>query len=468
MDLNRPSDLEADSISHLPKRGVYLVVKMTVERKPGGQPVTVSYFETIFGAETSKLAATSSRLRHGMKSTAIAAALGLLVSACSFDADSMFDLGSLWPGGDDIEADSEGGLLPPPSDPSGSQPVGSTLAGPVTPGGFNASDSFGIGAPVGSGYNTSVAVTSRSMSFQQTGTSIGQRVSALQAQIVQVTSNVTSRATELEVISETVTQSAQRYHTAVAAISARLQLGTTRGNPVLVNQWNEAQADLDRVSDAVNALNTLANRVAEDSSSANFVLESARATYALSGAVDEDHRQLAIVEDETSRTIVLIDRLLTELAGDIARQAAYVSNERRNLAMLSSAIKNGSLMGIALGATTAPGPAPLAGGSNVSVAGREPLVVIRFDRPGVAYQEALYTAVNNAVGQFPTVRFDVVGVSPDAGNPAQIQIARNDTRDSAQAVFRSLLDMGLTPDRISLSSTTQRGISVNEVRLYVQ
>ena len=52
---------------------------------------------------------------------------------------------------------------------------------------------------------------------------------------------------ELQIIRRTTTQNAQRYHGTVAAINARLQLGTTPGNPVLVSQWNTAQAELDRI-----------------------------------------------------------------------------------------------------------------------------------------------------------------------------------------------------------------------------
>ena len=37
------------------------------------------------------------------------------------------------------------------------------------------------------------------------------------------------------------------------------------------------------------------------------------------GAVDEDHRQLKILENEINQSIVLIDRLLSELSTDIAR-----------------------------------------------------------------------------------------------------------------------------------------------------
>ena len=39
----------------------------------------------------------------------------------------------------------------------------------------------------------------------------------------------------------------ERYHGAIAAINARLQVGTTPGNPNLVSQWNVAQAELAKI-----------------------------------------------------------------------------------------------------------------------------------------------------------------------------------------------------------------------------
>ena len=121
----------------------------------------------------------------------------------------------------------------------------------------------------------------------------------------------------------------------------------------------QAQAGLDRLSADIAAMNTLANRVASDSSMAAFILESVRATYGLAGAIDEDHRQLAILEDETNRTAVLIDRLLNELSEDVSRQTAYVGNERRNLTTLSLAVKNGELLGTSLANRAYASSAPL-------------------------------------------------------------------------------------------------------------
>ncbi|MEV9459961.1 hypothetical protein, partial [Klebsiella quasipneumoniae] len=91
------------------------------------------------------------------------------------------------------------------------------------------------------------------------------------------------------------------------------------------------QGSLDQLAQDINSLNTLANQTAQDSATASFILDSARATYVLPGAIDEDHRQLRVLEDETNRTVVNIDRLLTELSADVARQTDYIGSERANL-----------------------------------------------------------------------------------------------------------------------------------------
>ena len=146
----------------------------------------------------------------------------------------------------------------------------------------------------------------------------------------------------------------------MAAINSRLKVGTTPVNPVLTSQWNTAQTQLDALSRDIALMKSLANRVASDSATTSYLLETTRATYGLSGAVDEDHRQLAILEDEVNRTVVLVDRLLNELSEDINRQSGYVGRERKNLTTLSVAVKNGELMGASLANRTygtAPFPA---------------------------------------------------------------------------------------------------------------
>ena len=307
-----------------------------------------------------------------------------------------------------------------------------------------------------------------------TGTFVGGKVSQLRGELATLQTRITQRNGQLQQIRVSAVQNSQRYHGTVAAINTRLQIGTTPGNPVLVRQWNAAQAELDRIGGDIASMNSLANEVANDSAMAAFVLESTRATFGLAGAIDEDHRQLAILEDETNRTVVLIDRLLNELSEDVSRQTAYVGNERSSLTTLSLSIQNGELFGPSLSsrafASAAPlaSRAPAASGESFAVANRRPLVVIRFDRPDVPYEQALYSALARALERRPDSRFDLVAVSPVRGGAAEQALDRSNARKFAEAVLRTLTEMGLPAQRVSLSATTSPEAATNEVHIYVR
>ena len=173
----------------------------------------------------------------------------------------------------------------------------------------------------------------------------------------------------------------------------------------------------------------------------------------IAGAIDEDHRQLAILEDETNRTVVLIDRLLNELSEDLRRQTAYLNAERRNLQTISIAIQNGEILGQSLfnRAFANAGPvdvAPVAGvpggapqaafGTPQIAAGEQALVVIRFDRPNVQYQQPLYNAVAAALERKPTATFDLIAVASAQGNAATMALSLTRARQNAEEVVRTL------------------------------
>ncbi len=305
-----------------------------------------------------------------------------------------------------------------------------------------------------------------------TGTYVGAKVQQLRQDLVNMQAAISQHNNDLQLLRNTTVQHSQAYHGIVAAISARLQVGTTPGNPVLVQQWNEAQADLDRLDTDIAGMNSLENKVTADSAMSAYLLQSVRAAYGLSGAVDEDHRQLAILEDETNRTVVLIDRLLNELSQDVRRQSDYVSRERGNLSTLSLAISNGELYGQSLAnrafRSATPGPYSAAAPGIAGPDGRRPLVVIRFDRPKVEYEQALYSALSKTLERRPDASFDLVAVSATKGSAAQAAINATAARKNAEAVLRSLNSMGLPADRVTLSAATSSTASANEVHLYVR
>ncbi|MDP6564594.1 MAG: hypothetical protein QF578_07180 [Alphaproteobacteria bacterium] len=332
-----------------------------------------------------------------------------------------------------------------------------------------------LGAPPPPPAIAGAAALARPAGGQATGTLVGQKVGQLRGELQRLKGQLGQQHGEMQQIRQTTTDNAQRYHGTVAAITARLQLGTTPGNPILVNQWNAAQAELDRVSGDIAAMNTLANRIAGNSSHAGYVLESARAAYGLAGAIDEDHRQLAMLEDETNRTVVLIDRLLGEINEDVARQTSYVAGERSNLTTLSASIKNGELHGSSLLARAYGGggqPAAFATSSTPRsgfvAGGRQPLVVIRFDRPDVPYQQALYTAVSKTLQVRPDAMFDLVAVTPGRGSASEQALAQSTIKKHTNNVLKTLMDMGLPASRVSLAASSSTATASNEVHIYIR
>jgi len=312
-----------------------------------------------------------------------------------------------------------------------------------------------------------------------TGTFVGSKVVQLRGDLSRLQQKITEHNGTLQAVRSDTERSAAQYHQLVAGINAKLQVGTTPGNPTLAQQWDQSQRQLETLNEDIVELNELSNRVAADSALTAFLLESVRATYGLSGAVDEDHRQLAILEDEVNQTVVLVDRLLNELSEDISRQTNYLNNERRNLQTLAIGIKNGQLYGASLanraflptrqsaaaGGVTGGQASPTAA---TALSSRRPLVVIRFDRPDVEYEQALYTVVNRALERNPGAVFDLVAVGAQTGGVSGATLNTSTARRNAERVLRSLVDMGLPSDRVILSTTSSPQVSSNEVRLYAR
>jgi hypothetical protein len=218
----------------------------------------------------------------------------LLLGGCSFTSDSLFpSLG----GGDSSSSD---------VDASKGPVLGTTNfePGPVTP-----------GAP--------------------TGTFVGRKVQAFRGDLTALKAIISQRNATLQGLRAQTSRSAASYHEMVGAINARLQVGSTPGNPILVANLRRAQELMNGMNADVSKLSQLSTEVSSDSAMAAYLLDSVRSSYTLSGAIEEDHRQLRVLEDDTNQTVVLIDRLLKELNADIARQHSTSPARRANLNLLS-------------------------------------------------------------------------------------------------------------------------------------
>jgi hypothetical protein len=316
-------------------------------------------------------------------------------------------------------------------------------------------------------------------------TFVGLKVQSLRSELGQLQGNIARDQQQLASIRQNLAGTSQTYFTTIASINSRLQAGTTPGNPQLVAQWGQAQSTLDRLDSGVAQLNSLSNQVAGDSSYGNYLLNEVRSAYTLQGGIESDRDALHQVETQTISSLAQVDQLLNALSDEITRQSGYVSGERNNLVTLALAIQNGQLYGPSLanrqfastGAAAAPAPAPrprpAAPAPSRSAApapstSGQPLVVIRFDQPNVDYEQPLYTAVSRALERKPGATFTIQAVAPNAGSAADVAVNTNASRQNAENVLRSLTNMGLPADRVSLSATMSPDVQSNEVRIFVR
>ncbi len=384
---------------------------------------------------------SSSRLSR----TALLSATVLLVAGCE----------SLWPSMD----------APDPTGNSGSSVV-ATAPAPQT-----SSTQIAIEPSAEETQAARARVASASVASSAVGqTFVGRKVDTMMGELAKLDTGVADIRNRAQQIANQGRANADRYHALVAAITSRLQQGTTPGNPTLVAQWNQAQAALESIAEVTPQVTTLSNDAAEQASFGQYLLNAVQATYGLSGAVEEDHARLRGLEDNVHQAVVLVDRTLNELSQDISRQNAYVSNERQNMTTLSLAIKNGELYGSSLATqafTQTENIARAASRATKPGPGDRPLVIIQFDRPNVQYQQALFNAVSQAISRKPDATFDILAVSPSQGNAAQVALNSSAAKRNAEDVLRNLTDMGIASSRIQLLSSAE-AVNNNEVHVFVR
>ncbi len=304
-----------------------------------------------------------------------------------------------------------------------------------------------------------------------TGTFVGQKVISFRNELTQLQNAIRTNNSELQKIRTAVISNASQYHKTVGAIEAKLQVGTTPGNPQMYALLQSAQNNVQQMNVNSNALQQLSARVTSDASVVNNLLDSIRATFSISGAVDEDHRQLRILQNETNQTAILINSLLNEVNSDVSRQIQYNETASSNIVQLDSAIKRGSygVSNVPLSApmpviTSASRTAPASfNADNTAVAGK-PLFVAKFNKGNVNYKDGLRRAVNAAKAKKANVVFEVVAVTPISGGAS----ARSNAQNQATTIFQEIVNMGVNAERVSLSSRTNAEASSPEVQIFVR
>lgn len=302
---------------------------------------------------------------------------------------------------------------------------------------------------------------------------VSKKVAAIETKLRQIQKNIKKDTDVFRELKAKSAEESSRYYEYIARIRARLQNGTTPGNPELTEMWKQASALLTGSDKTMSDTAKLSSEMVRAKNELDSLLETIRETFTVPGAMEIDHENLKALEDEANQTIVSLNRLSSDLSIQITRQQQYFNTESQSINLLSTDIQTGAVSNgrrqTSAAAPALPPAAPAYLSSPASdlpeadLSGRRPLMVIRFDQRKVEYEQALYKAVKAALDKRPKTHFEIVAVSPANTRAGAAEAAKN-----ADAVRESLLSMGLPANRIYSSKSSNASIKTTEVHLYLK
>ena len=277
-----------------------------------------------------------------------------------------------------------------------------------------------------------------------TGTPQGEAINSLRARLVSVQGSLSSHNATLSDIRQKAAAEGALYR---ISKGEALNSGTPP-NPAKVNA---AQVALERFAVDTTALDGEVRAFAKGAADANRLMAEADA---IRGGTDEDQKQLNTLRGEIGQTANQVDKLVNDISTESALQSAFLAKERAALANLGTG---------APGAMPGPGVAvlPQAVPASPAVLAAPAFVTIKFDRPNMAYKDALSAAVTAALRRKPDATFDVVGVVAPRSNP-------DDNLARTTEVAQTMTTLGVNAGKLRLMTGISAGVSTPEVRIYAR
>ena len=303
-----------------------------------------------------------------------------------------------------------------------------------------------------------------------TGTFVGGKINQFRADLSSIQNAISSHNNDFLRFKDLVDEQTSVYQGLSSAIRSRLQIGTTPGNPILVGQWNDAQRALEDIQNNVNNLQIVNNRVTADAALITHLKNAIDSSFFISGAIDEDHNQLKVLNDDVQRTSVLYARLMDELEQKISREIMILNDERQYMKKLAEDVEVGKFGGrVSSPPTTSSNIQEQAKPKSIDTVNIAPLnydnaiLVIKFDDTNFDYSTALFESISNALEQMPSANFEVVAVSPTGGASFS-----DKARQRASEVFGKIVEMGVPSERMSLTSSNSTTAQAEEVHIYLK
>jgi outer membrane protein OmpA-like peptidoglycan-associated protein len=225
---------------------------------------------------------------------------------------------------------------------------------------------------------------------------------------------------------------------------------------------SQGDAVLTRLAAHSQKLNREMEGFAQGSAEANAIM---RRLDMISPSNEADRDQLSRLRGEVTQTAGALDSLVNSLSSEGAQTSAFIVKERASLVSLG--LQQGPSPSQRASAPTgpsSPSATPTAGASGAAKPASKPaFVTIKFDRPSVTYREALAAALKQALIRRPDAAFDVVGVTASGAQEAQDLV-----KARAEDVSRTMMELGVAATKIGIDSSRERGVTSDEVRIFVR
>ncbi|MEA2757287.1 MAG: hypothetical protein QOJ54_3576 [Aliidongia sp.] len=356
-------------------------------------------------------------------------------------------------------------------------------------------------------------------------TSVGARAAQLDKEVDQLDVHAGLCGVTASDIKAQRTELSTDYFTRIAQINARLQAGTTAGNPELTSAWQAARGSLGGLDREAARLTDLVTNCTDDDAQATYLTQSIRAAMSLRGAVDADHAELIKQSGRVAAIASNLELTLGLMLDDLNRQNEMLLVEHRNLTTVAHAIDVGQLLGGNLAlktgtlpSWTTPTPAPMpphhrptalsdnahsapaqpakvdaahaAGTPSDTVLStkarkhhhrpvpnntatptkiffhhHKPLIVVPLTADA-SYERALYSAVSSVLSKQPGARFVVEASVQHNPSHTRAVLDAGAAQRQADAVVRSLTAFGLPQTRV-VTMNTVTGTD-GAIRVYAQ
>ena len=130
---------------------------------------------------------------------------------------------------------------------------------------------------------------------------VSKKIAAIETKLRQIQKNIKKASDSFHELKSKSANEADRYYELVARVRARLQNGTTPGNPELTDMWKQASSLLSGSDKNMSETAKLSSEMVRAKNELDSLLETIRETFSVPGAMEIDHENKTINQEKSNK-----------------------------------------------------------------------------------------------------------------------------------------------------------------------